>query len=142
MISSIVVFLAVNVAVAFSQLCCSPPQWEGMEGFTTGYVEKGIKKKMEGYAKISYDAQNSKLAANTNVFNGETMMQVRVIMDFQKKKQYTIVKEKCSVTKLQTPFPKSCIPDGSEKYPAYFGMKNDGLDTMIHDQHHESRTLD
>lgn len=38
----------------------------------------------QGYAKVSYDANNLKFAADTHVFVGRKGIQSKVIMDFQK----------------------------------------------------------
>ncbi|XP_033732477.1 uncharacterized protein LOC117321950 [Pecten maximus] len=119
--------LAFCLIVVLCDGCCVPKQWEAIEGIITGIDERGKGNLEEGTVAFSYDAIGQRIAAGYRVFYDHKEVSGKIIMDFDRKRQYIISKGKCQIAYLKEPFRESCIPDDITPYVYSIGVGDNSM---------------
>lgn len=119
--------LALCLTIVLCNGCCTPRQWEALEGIITGVDERGRGNLEEGVVAFSYDADSQRIAAGYKVFYSNKEVSGKVIMDWGRRRQYIISRGKCQIAELKEPFRESCIPGDVKPYTYSLGVGDNSL---------------
>ncbi|KAI8492810.1 hypothetical protein Bbelb_294070 [Branchiostoma belcheri] len=96
------------------QPCCTPNQWEATMVEAQGYVQNMQPKTLVGTIEVSYDFDNKKMAFNQRLNNSGTPILVKVIINYNEGKMYSISGGVCTELDAPTPdMPQQCISAGA-----------------------------
>ena len=124
-----VVFLSMLLHVHFSDACCFPAQFEGLEGVSSGQDINGTTSATEALFKMYVDITNQKVAVVGNVSYNGKVMEEQILQDFNTGKQYTVIMGKCTVTPMTGKKLKQCLPpDAKLVLSTYYGVGNNKVD--------------
>ncbi|XP_046566111.1 ependymin-related protein 1-like [Haliotis rubra] len=123
-----IIVLAVVVAAAVADPCCTPDQWQGDMGSITGAVTDGISRTAKVSGMTAYDYINKMVAQTTTVTEGSLRMTNKTIINFNTKMMYLIdsTRDLCEVKSIDQPMKQACTPPGAEEVGQfYFGAGAD-----------------
>ncbi|XP_067654188.1 mammalian ependymin-related protein 1-like [Haliotis asinina] len=119
-----IVVLAVVVAAAVADPCCTPDQWQGYIGSITGAVTDGMSRTTKVNGMMAYDYINKMVAQTTTVTEGSITMTNKTIINFNTRMMYLIdtTRDICEVKSIDQPMNQACTPPGAEEVGQfYFG---------------------
>ncbi|KAK3603358.1 hypothetical protein CHS0354_025964 [Potamilus streckersoni] len=107
-----IVLAALFVAMVMGEGCCPPDAWEGEVDLTVGYSEDKNQHLTKGVLTLHVNNSLGMIAIEEELLVDGSKIKLKVIQDYNKKTEYTLIGGKCIKKPLESSIPR-CLPENS-----------------------------